>query len=155
MAEYEIESAKNISVRADWLHQSGWAPPEQSGILWWQIALRPAWIPRIALHITLQLQFRRFFSLCQYSIENDHCGVVANCDHTSEWVYWVHQQNENWSGSHTQTSLTLELLSPVLLCTSKCPRPPWTFAKCFQTPQEHSQVLLKAPAVKAVVLRVP
>ena len=33
---------------------------------------------------------RRFFSLCQPPTLNKHSGVVANCDHTSEWVYCVH-----------------------------------------------------------------
>jgi len=30
-----------------------------------------------------------FFSFCRSSILNDHSGVVANCDYTSEWVHWV------------------------------------------------------------------
>jgi hypothetical protein len=33
---------------------------------------------------------RRFFSLCRSPIVDKHSGVVANCDHTSEWVHWVH-----------------------------------------------------------------
>jgi len=32
----------------------------------------------------------RFFSLCRSPILNKHSGVVANCDHMSEWVHWVH-----------------------------------------------------------------
>jgi len=31
-----------------------------------------------------------FFSLCRSPIWNKHSGVVANCDHTSDWVHWVH-----------------------------------------------------------------
>jgi len=48
----------------------------------------------------------RFFSLCQYAIVNENSGVVANCDHTSEWVDWVHQQNVNRSGGHMQGSIS-------------------------------------------------
>ena len=32
--------------------------------------------------------------------------VVANCDHTSECVHWVPQQNANWSGGNTQGSIS-------------------------------------------------
>jgi hypothetical protein len=81
-------SAKNISVRVEWLRQRGRAPSEPSETPRWQITLRPAPIPRIALHITRRSQFRCFFSLCRYPIVNQHCGVVANCDHASEWKQW-------------------------------------------------------------------
>jgi len=84
----------------------------------------PAPIPCVPLHITLWSQFCRFFSLCWYPIVNEHCGVVANCEHMTEWVYWVQQQNVNWSGSHTQTSQTLPLPSPELLSTSRCSQAP-------------------------------
>jgi len=50
---------------------------------------RPAPIPRVALHIALLLLFHRIFSLCQTPISNECSGVLANCDHTSEWVHWV------------------------------------------------------------------
>ena len=80
-------SAKNISVRAEWLRQSGRAPSEPSETPRWRITPCPASIPRVALYITLQSPFRRFFSFCRSPI---HSGVVANCDHTSEWVHWVH-----------------------------------------------------------------
>ena len=93
--------AKNISVWAEWLRQSGRAPSEPSETPLWQITLRPVPIPCVALHIAFQSQFRRFFSRCRYPIVNKYCGVVANCDHTLEWVHWVYQQNVNWSGSHT------------------------------------------------------
>jgi hypothetical protein len=33
---------------------------------------------------------RRFFSLCRSTIGDKHSAGVANCDHTSEWVHWVH-----------------------------------------------------------------
>jgi hypothetical protein len=42
------------------------------------------------LHITRKLQLRQFFSLCQSPISNENSCVVANSDHTSEWVHWVH-----------------------------------------------------------------
>jgi len=45
---------------------------------------------RVALHIALRSLFRRFFSLCRSPNLNKHSGVVANCDHTSECVHWVH-----------------------------------------------------------------
>jgi len=83
-------SAKNISVRAEWLRQSGRAPSEPSETPWWRITPRPASIPRVAFHIALRSPFCRFFSLCRSPILNKHSGVVANCDHTSEWVHWVH-----------------------------------------------------------------
>jgi len=50
----------------------------------------PASRPRVVSHIALQSPFHRFFSLCRSPILNKHSGVVANCDHTSEWVHWVH-----------------------------------------------------------------
>ena len=112
-------SAKNISVRAEWLRQSGRAPSEPSETPRWQTTPRPAPTRRVALHIALRSQFRRFFSLCRYPIVNEHCGVVANCDHTSEWVHWVHQQNVKRSGSHTQGSTsTRHFVYHIRLCYS-------------------------------------
>jgi len=83
-------SAKNISVWADWLRQRGCAPSEPSEPPRWPITPRPASIPRVELHIALRSPFRRFFSLCRSPILNKHSGVVADCDHTSEWVHCVH-----------------------------------------------------------------
>jgi len=83
-------SAKNISVRAEWLRQSGRAPSEPSETPQWRMTQRPATIPRVALHIALRSPFRHFVSLCWSPISDIHSGVVANCDHTSEWVHWVH-----------------------------------------------------------------
>ena len=83
-------SAKNISVWAEWLRQSGSAQSEPSETPRWPITQRPASIPHVALHIALRSPFRHFFSLCRSPIINKHAGVVANCDHTSEWVHWVH-----------------------------------------------------------------
>jgi hypothetical protein len=83
-------SAKNISVWADWLRQSGRAPSEPSETPRWRITPRPASIPRVDLHIAFRSPFRHFFSLCRSLILNEHSGVVSNCDHTSEWVHCVH-----------------------------------------------------------------
>jgi hypothetical protein len=83
-------SAKNISVWADWLRQSGRAPSEPSETPQWRITPRPASIPRIELHIALRSPFRRFFSLCRSPTLNKHSGVVVNCDPMSEWVDCVH-----------------------------------------------------------------
>jgi len=47
-------------------------------------------MPCVALHIALRSPCRHFFSLCRSPILNTHSGVVANCEHTSEWVDWVH-----------------------------------------------------------------
>jgi len=101
-----LSSAKIISVRAEWFHQSGRATSEPSEAPRWQTTPCLAPIRRVVLHIALRSQFRHFFSLCPYSIVNEHCGVVANSDHTSEWVHWVHQHNVNRSGSHMQGSIT-------------------------------------------------
>jgi len=83
-------SAKNISVQVEWLRQSGRAASEPSVTSRWRITPRPASIPLVALHIALRSPCRRYFSLCQSLILNKNSGVVANCDHTSEWVHWVH-----------------------------------------------------------------
>jgi len=115
----EVSSAKNISIRAEWLRQSGRAPSEPSETPLWQTTPRPAPIGRVALHIALRSRFRRFVSLCRYPIVNVHRGVVANCDHTSEWVHWVRQQNVYRSGSHTQGSISTRLfVYHIRLCYS-------------------------------------
>jgi len=85
-----LTSEKNISVRADWLCQSGRAPSEPSETPWWQITPRPASRPRVASQIALRSPFRSFVSLCRSPILNQYPGVVANCDYTSDWVHWVH-----------------------------------------------------------------
>jgi len=54
-----------------------------------RIAPRPALIRRVLLHIALQSRFLCVFLLCWSPILNEHSGVVANCDHTSEWVHRV------------------------------------------------------------------
>jgi len=110
-------SAKNISVRAEWLRQSGRAPSEPSETPRWQTTPRPAPIRRIRLHIALRSRFLRFFSLCRYPIVHEHCGVVANWDDTSVWVHWEHQQNVSRSGSHTQGSIsTRHFVYHIRLC---------------------------------------
>jgi len=83
-------SAKNISVQAEWQCQSGCAPSEPSETPWRRITLRLASIPRVTLHIALRVRFHHFFLLCRSTILNEHSGIVANCDHTLEWVHWSH-----------------------------------------------------------------
>jgi len=83
-------SAKNISVRVEWLRRSGCAPSEPSETPRWRITSHPVSIPRVALHIALQSLFHQFFSLRRSPILNEHSGIQAICDHTSEWVHWVH-----------------------------------------------------------------
>ena len=84
-----IPFGQNGSVRVDVLCQSGGASSELSETPRWRITLRPAWIQRIVLYITLQSLFHCLFMFCWSPILNDHSGVVANCDSTSEWVPWV------------------------------------------------------------------
>jgi len=83
-------SAKNISVRAEWLRQSGRAPSEPWETPRWRITPRLASIPGVASHIALWLPIQCFFLLYRSPILKQHSGVVANCDHMSEWVDWVH-----------------------------------------------------------------
>jgi hypothetical protein len=82
-------SAKKYSVRAEWLRQSGRAPSEPAEKPRWRIIPRPASIQRVAFYITLRSLFHCLFAFCRSPILNDHSGVVANCDNTSEWVHWV------------------------------------------------------------------
>ena len=88
-AQQHVRSAKIISVRVKWLRQNGRAPSEPSETPRWRITPRPASIACVALHIALQSQFHRFFWLYQSPILNENSGVMANCDHMSEWVHWV------------------------------------------------------------------
>jgi len=83
-------SGRNGCGRDEWLRQSGRTPSKPSETPRWQITPRPASIPGVMLRIAFWTPFRRFFSLCQSPILNTHSGVVANHDHTSEWVHWVH-----------------------------------------------------------------
>ena len=83
-------SAKNISVCTDWLPQSGCALSEPSETPQGRIHPPLLSIPRVELHIALRSRFRHFFSLCRSPAFNKHSGVVANCDHPSEWVHCVH-----------------------------------------------------------------
>jgi hypothetical protein len=73
--EVYLTPAKKNSVRAEGLRQS--------------LQRHLFSIPRITLHIALQLLFHQFFSLCRSPILNKHSGIGANCDHMSEWVHWV------------------------------------------------------------------
>ena len=82
-------SAKKYSVRAEWLHQSGRTPSEPSETPRWWSTPRPASIQRITLYIPLRSLFHCLFAFCRSPILNDHSGIVANCDNTSELVHWV------------------------------------------------------------------
>jgi hypothetical protein len=85
-----MSSAKNISVWAEWLRQSGCARSQPSETVRWRTTPRPVSIQRVVLHMALRSLIRRFFLLCRSAILIKHSDVVANCDHTSEWVQWVH-----------------------------------------------------------------
>jgi len=67
-------SVKNISVRAEWLHQSRRALSEPSETPWWRITPRTASIPPVALHVSLRSLFHCFFSLCRSPILKQHYG---------------------------------------------------------------------------------
>ena len=67
-------SAKNISVRAEWLRQSGLGNSGPSETPRWRISARAALVPHAALHIALRTLFNRFFSLCRSPILNEHSG---------------------------------------------------------------------------------
>jgi len=66
--------AKNISVRAEWLHQCGGATSEPSETPRWWNTPRADSIPRVALHIALRSLFHQFFSLWRSPIVNEHSG---------------------------------------------------------------------------------
>jgi hypothetical protein len=80
---------KKYSVRAEWLRHSGRASSEPSETPRLRITPRPASIQRVALNIALRSLVHCLFAFCWSPILNDHSGVVANCDNTSEWVHWV------------------------------------------------------------------
>jgi len=71
-------SAKNISVSAKWLHDCRHPLSVPSETPRWRNTPRLASIPRIALHITLELLFYRIILHCRSLILNDHSCVVAN-----------------------------------------------------------------------------
>jgi hypothetical protein len=101
-----VTSAKDISVRAEWLRQSGRALSEPSETLQWRITP-----PRVSIPHVVSPSDRRFFSLCRSPILNKSSAVVANCDHTSGWVHWVHACIEIATHSETlQNSLLTFLL---------------------------------------------
>ena len=75
-------SAKNISVRAECLRQSGRAPSEPLKTPRWRITQRPASIPRIAFHIALRSPFR-------YTLAS---GLQCNgwrCENLSSRSYYI------------------------------------------------------------------
>ena len=83
-------SARNISFRVEWLSLSGRAPLEPLETPRRQITLSPALVICVVLHTVRFSLFRRFILLCMSPISTIHWGIGANCDHTSEWVQWVH-----------------------------------------------------------------
>jgi hypothetical protein len=85
-----VHQQKNISVRAEWQIPSGRDPPELVEAHWWRITPCTSSIPHMALHFSLQTRFHHFFLLCRFPILNKHNGLLANCDHKSEWVHRVH-----------------------------------------------------------------
>jgi len=90
IAGSRVSSAKKNSVCAEMLRQGGCLPSQSSETPRWRMTPHPVSIPRIVLHIALQSPFHQFFRLCRCPILNQHSGVGANCDNTSEWVHWVH-----------------------------------------------------------------
>jgi len=80
-------SVKNISIRAEWLRQSGQAQSVASEATRWRITPRGGSIQCGAFLIPLSSQFHHFFSFWRSPILYSHSGNVANCDHTSEWVH--------------------------------------------------------------------
>ena len=86
-------SAKNISVRAEWLRQSGRAPSEPSETPRWQITPRLASLPCVALHIAVRSQFRRFFLRL--------CKSILRCS-------WKHLQL--WGAFRTLRDLTIRIV---------------------------------------------
>jgi len=69
-------SAKDISVRAEWLRQSGRAPSESSQTPQWRITRRPASILPVALHITLWSPFLVALSVSHFKQTLWCCGQV-------------------------------------------------------------------------------
>ena len=89
-------SAKTISVRAEWLHQSGRAPAEQSETPRWQITPHPETVPRVALHIALQSQFCRFFSLCLYPIVYNPSLIIWHALFNYLYIYTYGKSGDRW-----------------------------------------------------------
>jgi len=79
----------SIYISKKYFRLGGMAPSEPSETPRGRITPRPPSIQRVAFHIALWSLFHRWFSFCRSPILNDHSGVVANCDYTSEWVHWV------------------------------------------------------------------
>jgi hypothetical protein len=69
------ESAKTMSVRAEWLSQSAHALSELSEAPFWRITPLMATLPCIALHITVRSLFHHIFSLELSHILIKYCRV--------------------------------------------------------------------------------
>ena len=78
-----------VLISKKYFRPGAMAPSEPSETPSWRFTPRPASIQRVTFHITIWSLFHRSFSFCRFPFLNDHAGVVANCDHTSEWVHWV------------------------------------------------------------------
>jgi len=130
-----MTSAKKISVRAEWLHQSGRAPSEPSGTPRWQTTPRPAPIQCVALHIALRSPFCCFF----ISKKHFRLGGMA----PSEWTRSVRAVRDtpvaDYSAPGVNTTRRVAHRRPIAVSPF-----------LTQTLQEHSQMLLKAPAVMEV-----
>jgi len=70
-------SAKNTSVRADWLRQSGRAPSEPSETPQWRFTPRLASIRHVALHIALQSPFLLALSVSYFKQILWRCGQLC------------------------------------------------------------------------------
>ena len=83
-------SRRRISFWAEWLRRSRRSLLQLSITPWWRNAPPPALMGHFAWHMALRSPFHPSFSLGVSSILNKHSAVVANCDHPSELVHWVH-----------------------------------------------------------------
>jgi hypothetical protein len=132
-------SGKNVSVRTEWLRQCGRPQSQPSETPWGQNTRRPVPIRHVPLHISLETQFHSVFSLCRYSIENQ----------TMAWWPTSTICRNGFIGDNSKLSIGPEAtriprrlsgsLHQCFRALPNAPRFPWSFAKCSQTMQEHSQ----------------
>jgi hypothetical protein len=87
--QFRTVSERRI-ISKKYFRPGGLAPSEPSETPRWRYTPRLASIPRVTLHIALQLMFHRFFSRCRFRILKERSGIVATCEHTLDWVHWVH-----------------------------------------------------------------
>lgn len=89
--------AKDISVRAEWLCQSGCAPSEPFETSRWGMTVCSPSRPHIVLYSTLRLLVHHSFLFCQSSVWNHHSGGCAIGDHTSGWVQLGRRSHQSWN----------------------------------------------------------